>query len=472
MNVIEEIKQQLITFKQQGPMVVAVSGGVDSMVLLDALRQIYPASELVVAHFNHGWRAESAAEASGVEAYAHRYGLPFELGIWESGEQQRSEAAARKARYTFFADILTTYQARNLITGHHLDDFVETFLLRIGRGSSLKGLAGMQAHSRQKLVNKTGETLDVDILRPLHRLDKASLYNYAQVRSVPFFEDESNQSDVYTRNRLRQTVLPALEEVFPDITGQVKQALDQWQKSYAVHLAYFQEHLAPFIHHTDSGWQMPRNLWLRLSEAAQILYIEVLFEEVLVEVMPDYSQEAIGRLYKLINQDTQPNQWIPLGNGWCARRAYEAIYIEPEQHQVDTWQSLVISASNTWHAGDGQERFALFEAGQLPDYDSQETIVYPLTLPAGVSKLCVRPWQAGDRLRLVNKTGEYFTKKVSRIFIDEKVPQSERQQAKVLVACDEVEEIIALLAYRQGSAYKATTKEAPTHYFLYQKGRI
>ncbi|MGH7645086.1 MAG: tRNA lysidine(34) synthetase TilS, partial [Gemmatimonadales bacterium] len=139
-------------FRDPGTAIVAVSGGPDSVALLDLLHEAaLPGIGLVVAHADHGIQPGSAAVAEQVGRLAASYGLPFELGRLALGPGA-SETVARRARYAWLRDVQRRRGVRYLVTAHHRDDQVETVLLRVLRGSGLAGLAGIPARARGGLV--------------------------------------------------------------------------------------------------------------------------------------------------------------------------------------------------------------------------------------------------------------------------------------------------------------------------------
>lgn len=172
--------------------IVAVSGGVDSMVLLDMLVR-EGSHELIVAHFDHGIRADSHKDARFVQETAEKYGLLFEKRREVLGEKA-SEALARERRYAFLRSVAAKHKAK-IITAHHLDDVVETVAINITRGTGWRGLAVM----------------DTDIVRPLVDIEKNDLIQYANRRTLQWREDATNSSNVYLRNALRRRIGPALE---------------------------------------------------------------------------------------------------------------------------------------------------------------------------------------------------------------------------------------------------------------------
>lgn len=171
---------------------LAVSGGVDSVVLLDQLARCGK-HELAVAHVDHGMRADAAADARFVAALAQRYELPFYLHEARLG-QEASEESARRARYTFLFGLSERYGGQ-VVTAHHADDVIETAALNIMRGTRWRGLAGMG---------------DKRIIRPLITWTKRDIYEYALRHHLEWVEDDTNASNAYTRNRLRRRIATSL----------------------------------------------------------------------------------------------------------------------------------------------------------------------------------------------------------------------------------------------------------------------
>jgi len=165
--------------------IVAVSGGVDSMVLLDIMRRVGD-HELIVAHFDHGIRPDSHLDAEFVSNVAKYHGLPFETRREELGPSA-GEALARERRYAFLHELAEKYNAR-IATAHHLDDLVETVAINVTRGTGWRGAA----------------VLDSKVIRPLIDTGKSALIAYAQRNNIPWREDPTNASDAYLRNRIRK----------------------------------------------------------------------------------------------------------------------------------------------------------------------------------------------------------------------------------------------------------------------------
>ncbi|MDB5186121.1 MAG: hypothetical protein JWL85_644 [Candidatus Saccharibacteria bacterium] len=175
-----------------GRYVVAVSGGVDSMVLLDILRRI-PDIQLIVAHYDHGIRYDSSQDRRLVQSIAKQYGLTF---LYDEGNlgPDASEAVARKARYEFLHKVRNASRANGIITAHHQDDLLETAILNLLRGTGRRGLSSLKSTDIMK--------------RPLLHVPKHRLINYAQGNNLIWHEDSTNSDTRYTRNYIRHVLLP------------------------------------------------------------------------------------------------------------------------------------------------------------------------------------------------------------------------------------------------------------------------
>lgn len=167
---------------------MAVSGGVDSVVLLDILSRQND-SELIVAHFDHGIRDDSHLDAEFVKSLANKYGLKFESRREELGPKA-SEELARDRRYGFLRELAGKYDAK-IVTAHHIDDVIETIAINLLRGTGWRGLS----------------VLDSDIIRPLTDKTKSDLVKYAKENGLDWRDDITNSGDKYLRNRVRKNLL-------------------------------------------------------------------------------------------------------------------------------------------------------------------------------------------------------------------------------------------------------------------------
>lgn len=216
---------------EPGCYVVAVSGGVDSMVLLDVLMRMprQEAYKFVVAHYDHGIRADSALDRQHVAKVAAEHGLHFEYMEGKLGIRA-SENEARQARYAFLRQVKATYRAAAIITAHHQDDVLETAIHNMLRGTNRRGLIALR--SRQ------------DILRPLLEYPKQEILEYARSHDIEWREDVTNQDLRYRRNYIRHEILPnfselqrqKLVEIIAKLTlldDQIEQETDAYLQNYS-----------------------------------------------------------------------------------------------------------------------------------------------------------------------------------------------------------------------------------------------
>ncbi len=214
-----------VKWPRRGRYVLAVSGGVDSMALLDMFAAAADERdyELIVAHFDHGMRPTSARDRHLVEREAARRHLAFEYAAGELG--QASEAIARLSRYAWLREIARRHDAQ-FITAHHQDDLIETSLLNLARGTVRRGLVPMRSNG---------------IIRPLLEVPKAQLLDYAQSRTLVWHEDETNTDVTNPRNFVRSVLLPHAETAwrssYLNLIGQLADLDHQIQSALADLLA-------------------------------------------------------------------------------------------------------------------------------------------------------------------------------------------------------------------------------------------
>jgi tRNA(Ile)-lysidine synthetase-like protein len=182
---------------EPGTYIVAVSGGVDSISLLQMLVRQAADNELklVVAHFDHGIRADSKLDRLLVQETAQKYGVPF---VYHEGHLGggTSEAQARQARYAFLRQVQAATQASAIITAHHQDDLIETAIINLLRGTGRKGITALGDHRHLR--------------RPLLQIPKSDIQAYAKDQGLIWREDSTNQDLTLLRNYVRQVVLPRL----------------------------------------------------------------------------------------------------------------------------------------------------------------------------------------------------------------------------------------------------------------------
>ena len=207
-NFLKEL-HLLLPFPEQKSFLLAVSGGVDSMALLELFRfhkENFDFS-FEVAHINYGLRgADSDADQNLVEHFCSAHNIPFHLyKVTEKDNKPKNSIQlwARDLRYNFFSEIMQKENIDFLATAHHLNDQLETFFINLSRGSGINGLCGIPAKEN-------------NILRPLLGFTKEEIYAFAEENGIPFREDVSNQKNDYLRNKIRNIITPNLLNINSD----------------------------------------------------------------------------------------------------------------------------------------------------------------------------------------------------------------------------------------------------------------
>ncbi len=190
---------------------VAVSGGADSVALLHMLRE--EGRELAAAHYNHGLRPEADADEAFVKTLCEDWGIPFTAGRGDvAAEAARRgagvEETAREMRYAFLEPVRSERGLCRIATAHNADDNAETVLLNLVRGAGLSGLCGIPPQRGH-------------IIRPILHLSRAEILAYLTEHNLPYREDASNADTVYRRNYLRHEIIPALKTLNPALTDAV-----------------------------------------------------------------------------------------------------------------------------------------------------------------------------------------------------------------------------------------------------------
>lgn len=228
---------------EPGLYVVAVSGGVDSMVLLNMLRK-FPGLDLTVAHFDHGIRPDSHLDRELVEATAQEYGLKL---IYKEGKlgAKTSEAQAREARYDFLNEVAIKIKADAIITAHHQDDVLETAIINMLRGTNRRGLTSLNSRN--------------DILRPLLKYPKKVIKDYAKSHNLKWREDVTNEDTSYMRNYVRHNILPKFSD------RQKQQLLDHIDT-----LKLLNEDIDTIVFKLTAGKKLDRQMFIDLNHAVAL----------------------------------------------------------------------------------------------------------------------------------------------------------------------------------------------------------
>ncbi|MDE1548067.1 tRNA lysidine(34) synthetase TilS [Jeotgalibaca caeni] len=429
---MEEIVNQVIkTFQQTNDwarddvVLLALSGGVDSMALLDLFLQLTPEErpQIIALHVHHHLREEANLDCQFVEEYCSTRDVPFVVKHWEPDIHPATniESAARQFRYAFFAEQMEALDAKVLVTAHHADDQMETILMRLTRGSTLEGYAGIQ----KKRPFHTGV-----LIRPLLHLEKESLYTYCEKRDVPFREDHTNQEMTYTRNRFRQNLLPPIK-------SENRQASKHFQE-FSEDLNDLLEVAMPVIeaayHRSFTGsvgkWTLAISTFQEETEVVQRFVLGYFLQQIWQREGVSFQRSHIRELQHLIKSSSPQSELVFAGG--IVRKRYDKLFFLPkkraQQTKLDFEQELT---QNEWLELPFNGKIGLFSINDKNvENSAHHKEAYYIRMTPSQLPLSIRKWRAGDRISLNRKAS--FTKKVSRLFIDRKLPQEVRDQTLVL----------------------------------------
>lgn len=214
-NLIEQLQHYLDSHELNGSKIaIACSAGIDSMVLLKAMLEVYPADLIYVLHVDHGWRKDSSQSLEFLQDFCKVNNLKLVSYQFGYGELAKKENIARKARYEIFKNECQKHEIHNILLGHNLDDHVETVLFRIFRGTNLKGLEGIPR------FRKLDDTIYLH--RPLLHVSRVVIQKFAEQRGLEYLEDSTNQDLKYSRNRIRLKIIPEALKINSNLLNNVE----------------------------------------------------------------------------------------------------------------------------------------------------------------------------------------------------------------------------------------------------------
>lgn len=394
-------------------LIVGVSGGADSVALLDLLATLpdFPLT-LLVAHLNHCLRGdESDGDELFVQQLAARYQLPCELrrvDIRQLARQQQIslEEAGRTARYAFFDELRTRYSANAIAVAHHSDDQAETLLLRLLRGAGTTGLSAMAP------LNRGG------VIRPLLGISRQELREYLTARGLVFREDSSNSDQAYLRNRIRHELLPLLQGYNPSIVQRLSATASLLGEDETL-LFHCTETAFRQLARSGTGWvalsrtelgQQPRPLRLRLYRMA-------------IESTLGHQQHLERRHYQLLDRLLQEGSTgaslnLP-GKLVIVLTADQLLFAPKELLQPVPPRSCTINGTGSYELGNGLT--LLVEVASLPaswqHLSAATCYVDPAQAPFPWQ---VRPVIPGDRMELLGSTG---SRSIQDLLTDLKIPR-------------------------------------------------
>lgn len=412
MLILKEAYQFLIHevgIKAGDPIVVGVSGGPDSMALLHFMAMIRKSLDIpiVCAHVNHNVRKESEEEKEFVREFCEQYDIVFEYMKIEDYGDDNFHNEARDKRYQYFGSMVKQYHAKYLLTAHHGDDLIETILMRIVRGSTLRGYSGFS-----RIVKRD----DYTILRPFIHLTKEEIYHYLEEYHIPYVQDSSNQKDVYTRNRFRKYIVPE----FKKEDSHVHHKFYKFSKILLEYNDYIDEQVTKYMNEVYPQNTLNIDKFKKLETIIQMKIIYSILERIYQDDLMLITDRHAELLEQLILSD-KSNATICLPNNVMAIKSYHLLQFI---HEPIINQSYEIELIDYMNLPNGKNIEVVTESEDASNYTcrlSKQEVKFPLH---------ARTRKQGDKVAVKGLMGH---KKVKDIFIDEKVPIKDREMWPVIV---------------------------------------
>jgi tRNA(Ile)-lysidine synthase len=423
LELLQKHLAQNLPFLKDKKLLLAISGGIDSMALVHVFQQL--GYDIAVAHCNFSLRGdESDGDEEFVRNYAAQNNIPvfvirFDTKAYAEDARLSIQIAARQLRYAWFEELLQKHSLDYLLTAHHLDDSIETFLINFTRGTGLEGLTGIPQQNG-------------NIVRPLLPFSRAQIEEYAARNNIQWREDSSNASDKYLRNKLRHDVVPVLKSLNDNFEGSFTNTLNHLNQAKSL-----------------------------ADDAAVLVYKQV------VRDYGNYKHIDIAQLKRLPNYKAYLYYWLsPLGF-----TAWDDIY-----NLVDVQAGKYILSGSYRLLKDRD--FLVLEAisGQDPGIYEIDENAQKTTIPIGLKLENVRFFEQNDTKNIIFvnkelikfplfvrkwKEGDYFypfgmnglKKKISKYFKDEKFSLSDKENTWLLCSG---EDIIWVVGHRADNRFKVT----------------
>lgn len=398
-----------IKLNKNDTVVVGVSAGPDSMALLYVLKELRKNLnfKIVVAHINHNVRKESYEEYDFLEKYCNDNDITFEGMVIEKMGDDNFHNEARNIRYNFYKSLIDKYNANYLMTGHHGDDLMETILMRIVRGSSLKGYSGFQ------MIVDRGT---YKIIRPLVFLTKEEIEIFDKKNKIEYRIDQSNLKDHYTRNRYRHEVLPFLK----------KEDINVHEKflRFSNTLNEYDEYIGELTQKAMKDVYSDGIINVEKFAKVDYLLQKRIIDYILTSIYKDDLLEIDNRHVQLILEcilSKKTSMKFNLPNDYLIIKEYNKAYFKKVVDEINIYD---IELNDEVILPNGMKIV------KCEKCDTNGNDVLRLSSKDVVLPLRVRSRKLGDKMNVMNMDG---TKKVSDIFINSKIPFNRRNNYPIVV---------------------------------------
>lgn len=400
---------------------LAISGGVDSMVLLDLCQ--YWQMDFEVAHVNYKLRGEdSTADQHLVERICAENTIPFHLySVSEDDKKPENSIQewARNLRYDFFRKIMAEHHLAFIVTAHHLNDQLETFIINLSKASGIKGLSGIPANENHTL-------------RPLLGFSKEDIYDFAKEKNIEFREDLSNKKNDYLRNKIRNQIVPELLKVnenFLDNFGKSLSYLNETKNFVHDQISKMEEEM---ISNEENNSVINKNLFFNQNTFVQFEILRKFGFADRVEISKIKEAEKGKRF---LSNDYE----LRVDRETLILKKLGAVTFTGNQTEIP----LTLNIVNEIIIPEA-EREEILKLGTFSWKVDADKILLPLK---------IRPKKEGDIFYPIGMIGK---KKISKFFKDEKIPILAHQ--KIWLLCDANDEILGVIPLRQDRRFAATKK--------------
>ena len=419
-------------FTPQDKILLTVSGGVDSMVLMSLC--VNSGYKVGVAHCNFSLRgSESDEDEIMVQEHARKYGIECHNRRFDTLHEmeitgESMEMAARRLRYAWFYELCETHGYTVIAVAHHIDDSIETFFINLLRGTGLRGLTG--------ITKQVGR-----VVRPLMFATRKEILDYALHKHIPYREDSSNKSTKYLRNKIRLGITPRIREInprFPFIMQRNIERLESAQQFIDYAIDYFSQQIIEFDGEICT---------LYANQLSQVPSRDFIIYEILNSRF-GFKGDTVDGLCRALDADISGKRFYSRSHVAYSNRG--EIVIAPIRDD-DPCEVLIIEGQQRAYCGNSALYMDICDVDLLPTFNVPDNVALldadKLTFP-----LTLRRWQEGDSFTPFGMTGR---KKVSDYLIDRKISVAEKQRQFVLISNNE---IIWLVGHRTSDDYRITDK--------------
>lgn len=390
--------------------VVAVSAGPDSMALFDTLISLKHEKNIniICAHVNHNTgRFGQDEEQSYVEEYCKNNNIVFELYKIKDYSNDNFESEARDKRYNFFEELIKKYKAKYLLTAHHGDDLMETILMRIVRGSTLRGYSGFS-----KVVEKENYT----ILRPLIETTKDEIVKYLEDKKIKYYTDYTNLEEEHTRNRYRKYILPRLKKEDKNVHLKFLKYSNLLQE-YDNYIKKETKKIINKIYHNNKINIIEFN---KLEHVIKINVIYYILEEKYSNDLSNINDNHIELILDLIESDKK-NTFIDLPGNIKLIKKYDYLEFKYDDNNIVDYK-IELTETNKLPNG--------YKIDIIDSSDNNSNYICRLNKSDIKLPLYIRNRIDGDKIEIKNLNG---SKKIKDIFIDKKIDIEKRNMWPVVV---------------------------------------